>query len=89
MRPSDRFADCETALEMLCAGCACERGWVDMDRAWGPMCRHMDAIMADAEGSVVRDGEGRARCPKRMEAEERRRSAELAKYRRRMKGDWT
>lgn len=55
----------------------------------GPMCRAMAAIMADGDGSVARDGKGRVGCAKRMEAEERKRSAELAKYRRRMKGDWT
>ncbi|TGY72682.1 hypothetical protein E5332_05705 [Enterorhabdus sp. NM05_H27] len=89
MRPSERFGGCEEALEALCRGCPCERGWIDGGRAWGPMCRAMAAIMADGDGSVARDGEGRVRCAKRMEAEERKRSAELAKYRRRMKGDWT
>lgn len=89
MRPSARFDDSETAIEVLCRGCSCERGWIDVERSWGPMCRAMAAISADEDGSVVLDGEGRPRCPKRMEAEEAKRSAELAKYQRRMKGDWT
>lgn len=89
MRPSARFYDCEMAIEVLCRGCPCERGWADMERPWGPMCRAMAAITADEDGSVVLDAGGRPRCVKRMEADERKRSAELAKYQRRMRGDWT
>lgn len=89
MRPSARFDGAEEAIGVLCNGCACERGWTEMERPWGPMCRGMAAIMADEDGCVALDGAGRVRCAKRMEAEERKRSAELAKYRRRMRGDWT
>lgn len=89
MRPSECFDYAETALAVLCAGCPDERGWLNPDCGRGDMCPGMAAISDDAEGSVVTGPDGLPRCPARRDREDKQKSAAVAKYERRMRGDWT
>lgn len=84
------FSDCQIAIETLCLGCPNERGWSfaneDIPDPQGAACEHMILDVTDCQHPCVMEKDGRPYCVYRHELYD---LPEIAKYEKRMRGDWT
>lgn len=87
-KANELYADCQTAIEELCAGCPDERGWsfATGEEPSGAACEYMIADVTDCEHPIVMEYEGRPFCYIRFLRFVR---TDYEKYLKRMRGDWS
>ena len=85
------FPDCQVAIEELCLGCPDERGWSFANKEipepiGDACCKHMVDDVTDCEHPCVMELDGKPYCVYRYELHDK---PYIAKYEKRMKGDWS